>query len=152
MDLEGEQAFDAPADVVWETVFRPEVLEACIPGAQSVEKTSETSFEGTVKRGLAAVTVEMELSVEIVEDDRPERVVVELEGSDNRINSSVDGEAEIAIEEADGASNLTYVATLNFTGKLASLGARLIKRSMNNDLKTFFSNLEERVAAEAAAE
>lgn len=152
MDLEGEQAFDAPADVVWETVFRPEVLEACIPGAQSVEKTSETHFEGTVKRGLAAVTVEMELSVEIVEDDRPERVVVELEGSDNRINSSVDGEAEIAIEEADGGSNLTYVAHLNFTGKLASLGARLIKRSMNNDLKSFFSNLEERVASEAAAE
>lgn len=152
MDLEGEQAFDAPADVVWETVFRPEVLEACIPGAQSVEKTSETHFEGTVKRGLAAVTVEMELSVEIVEDDRPERVVVELEGSDNRINSSVDGEAEIAIEEVDGGSNLTYAAHLNFTGKLASLGARLIKRSMNNDLKKFFSNLEERVASEAAAE
>lgn len=152
MELTGEQSFEAPADVIWETVFRPEVLTACIPGAQSVEQTSATRFEGSVKRGLAAVTVEMDLAVDIVDDERPDRVVVELEGSDNRINSSVDGEAEIEIDEIDDTSVLTYTATLNFTGKLASLGGRLIKRSMTNDLKTFFSNLEEYIANEVVVE
>lgn len=143
MELTGEQQFDAPRDTVWETVLRPEVLEACIPGAQEVEQTSETVYEGTVQRGLASITVTMDVRVEIVEDDRPDRLVADLEGSDNRVNSAVDGDLTVEIADDGDGSVLTYVADLHFSGKLASLGARLIKRQMNKDLQRFFSNLEE---------
>lgn len=143
MELTGEQQFAAPRDTVWDTVLKPEVLEACIPGAQEVEQTSETVYEGTVQRGLASITVTMDVRVEIVEDNRPDSLVADLEGSDNRVNSAVDGDLTVDIEEDGDGATLSYVADLHFSGKLASLGARLIKRQMNKDLKRFFSNLEE---------
>lgn len=143
MELTGEQQFAAPRETVWDTVFQPEVLEACIPGAQEIEQVSDTVFEGTVQRGLASITVTMDVRVEIVTDDRPDSIVAELEGSDNRVNSAVDGDLTVDIEEDGDGSVLAYVADLHFSGKLASLGARLIKRQMNKDLQRFFSNLEE---------
>lgn len=143
MELTGEQEFAASRDTVWETVLDAEVLEACIPGAQDVEQVSESVFEGTVQRGLASITVTMDVRVEIVEDNRPDSLVADLEGSDNRVNSAVDGDLTVEIEEAGDGATLTYVADLHFSGKLASLGARLIKRQMNKDLQRFFSNLEE---------
>lgn len=143
MKLQGEQEFDVPRDIVWETILKPEVLEECIPGAQTVEKTSDDAYEGTVERGLASITITMEITVEIVDDDRPGSVICSIEGTDNRINSTVDGEAEVDMEETDDGSVLSYEANLDFTGKLASIGGRIIKRQMNKDLDKFFSNVEE---------
>lgn len=146
MKLSGEQRFVSPRGVVWETLLSPDVLEECIPGAQSVEQVSEDLYEGSVKRGLASVTVTMDVSVMIEEDDRPERMQATIEGTDNRINSTVNGEAFVRIDEEDGGAVLVYDADLHFTGKLASLGGRLIKPAMNKDLKEFFSSVESYLA------
>lgn len=152
MKLQGEQEFDVSRDTVWETILKPEVLEECIPGAQTVEKTSDDVYEGTVERGLASITITMEITVEIVKDDRPGSMICSIEGTDNRINSTVDGKAEVDMEETDGGSVLSYRANLDFTGKLASIGGRIIKRQMNKDLNEFFSNVEEYTGeAEATA-
>lgn len=151
MELSGEQQFGSTRDVVWGILFRPEILEECIPGAQTVTRSSETEYEGTVQRGLASITVEMDVRVEIVEDDRPNGVTCRIQGTDNRINSDVDGTATITIQDtADGGSTLTYQANLNFTGRLVSLGSRMIKRQMNNDLKAFFSSVEEQIETTTA--
>jgi carbon monoxide dehydrogenase subunit G len=149
MQLNGEQQFDAPAETIFEVTLRPEILEACIPGADSVERVSETKYTGKVTRGMASITVTMDLEVEMVEDERPERVKIALEGSDNRTNSTAEGTVTVTCEEADGSSTLTYEADINFTGRLASLGGRLIKRQIKKDLKTFFQQLEEEVESAA---
>lgn len=142
MQLTGEREFEETADGVLEVVFQPDVLEACIPGAESIERVSETKYSGTITRGLASIVVTMEIEVEIIEDERPETVVCAIEGSDNRTNSTADGELTVNTAEADGVTTLSYEADINFTGRLASLGGRLIKRQMKNDLEQFFSNLE----------
>lgn len=151
MQLEGDHEFAAPAETIFDVTFRPEVLEACIPGADEVERTSDTEYEGQVTRGLASITVTMDLEVEVVEDDRPEKVVIELEGNDNRTNSTADGTVTVTSSEDDDGTTLSYEAEINFTGRLASLGGRLIKRQINKDLKTFFDDLEEEVSVEAEA-
>lgn len=151
MELRGEQQFDSTEDAVWDVLFRAEILEKCIPGAQMVTRLSETAYEGTVQRGLASITVEMDIRVEIIDDDRPDAVTCHIHGTDDRINSDVDGTATITIhDDADGRSTLTYRANLNFTGRLVSLGSRMIKRQMNRDLKHFFSSVEEQVGTTTA--
>ncbi|WP_416841272.1 CoxG family protein [Haloferax sp. DFSO52] len=151
MHLEGEQAFDAPVATVWDVSFQAEVLETCIPGAQSVERLSETEFSAEVRRGMASISVTMDLLFEVVEDDRPSGVVVTMEGSDNRTNSTAAG--DISIESGvvdDGESSvLNYAADIEFTGRLASLGSRLIKRQIDKDLSTFFDGLQEEIESEA---
>jgi carbon monoxide dehydrogenase subunit G len=151
MHLEGEQAFNTAVATVWDTSFRPDVLEACIPGAQSVERTSDTEFNAVVRRGLASISVTMELTFDVVEDNRPDNVTIEMEGTDNRTNSTASGDIAIDASEGGDESVLAYEADLEFTGRLASLGSRLIKRQINKDLSTFFDNLQEQVEAETAS-
>ncbi len=44
-------AFDLPAsrEVVWQKLNDPEVLKACIPGCQSLERTDEGGFQAVAK-------------------------------------------------------------------------------------------------------
>lgn len=149
MRLEGDSQFEAPAETIFDVTFQPEVLEACIPGADKVEKMSDTEYSGQVTRGLASITVTMDLDGAIVENERPERVVIELEGSDNRTNSTADGTVTVTSSENGDKTTLSYEADITFTGRLASLGGRLIKRQVNKDLQTFFDELEEEVAVDA---
>lgn len=147
MQLEGEQAFDAPAETIFDLTFEPETLEACVPGAEEVERVSDTEYAGQVTRGLASITITMDLDVAIVEDESPDRVVMELEGSDNRTNSTANGTVTVTSSVAEEVTTLSYEADISFTGRLASLGGRLIKRQVTKDLATFFSNLEAEVEA-----
>lgn len=150
MELEGEQQFDAPVATVWDISFRPDVLESSIPGAQSVERVSESEYSAEVQRGLASMTVSMDLAFDIVEDNRPDSVTVAMEGTDNRTNSTASGDIRIESSEDNGETTLQYEADIEFTGRLASLGSRLIKRQIKKDLSTFFDELEEQIESETA--
>lgn len=150
MELEGEQLFDAPIATVWDISFRSDALERSIPGAQSVERVSESEYSAEVQRGLASITVSMNLSFDIVEDDRPGTVTVTMEGKDNRTNSTASGDIRIKSSEDDEGTTLQYEADIEFTGRLASLGSRLIKRQIKKDLSTFFDELEEQIELETA--
>lgn len=144
MDLTGQREFDAPRERIWERVFDPAVMEACIPGAESVTKTADAKYKGEVVRGLASIRISMDLTVEIVEDKTPEMVRCAVEGTDSITNSSVEGGAEVRIASTDdGTSLLEYAVDLEFTGRIVSLGTRLVKRQLDADLKRFFENLEE---------
>ena len=46
--IEGEERIAAPINKVWEALNDPEVLKACIPGCQSLEKKSDTEMAATV--------------------------------------------------------------------------------------------------------
>ena len=44
MTMTGEVQLAAPRQTVWEALNNPDVLKATIPGCESLEKTSDTSF------------------------------------------------------------------------------------------------------------
>lgn len=143
MQIQGSHQFDSTREEIWDAVFDPATLEACIPGAEEVVRVSETEFETTIVRSVASITVTMEAMLAIEEDDRPDSIVASMDGSDNRINSTVGGTVTVETTAADDGTDLEYDADLQFTGKLASLGGRIIKRKMKMDIDTFFDSLEE---------
>ena len=143
MEFEGEVSIGADGQRVWEMTSDPEVLMSCVPGAKEIEQLSETKYRGTIERGVAGVTIALEGEAEIVELDPPSRIVAEAGGQDARTNSRMDATAEMEIASDDGASALSYHIDLDFTGRLASLGSRIVKRQINSDINTFFDNLKE---------
>lgn len=148
MEVTGEQSISQTPDGLWDTLLDPETLEQTIPGAQSLERDGK-HYEGTLERGLAGVSLTLTADVDITDEDRPNWIEVDIEGRDNTINSHVEGDAHVEFEAIeDDATLLTYTANFNFSGKLASLGSRIIKRKTNKDLDTFFSNVEELVTKE----
>lgn len=144
MEITGEQAIGQEPDQLWETILDPAVLEATIPGARELEREGET-YDGTLERGLAGVSLSLSATVEITDQDRPRWIDVDITGTDNTINSRVDGQARVTFEKNGDGTQLVYETEFDFAGKLASLGSRIIKRQVNKDLETFFGNLEEYV-------
>ena len=46
--IEGEERIAASVQKVWEALNDPEMLKACIPGCQTLEKKSDTELAATV--------------------------------------------------------------------------------------------------------
>ena len=42
MDMNGQERIKAPIDLVWRALNDPEVLRVCIPGCETLDKTSDT--------------------------------------------------------------------------------------------------------------
>jgi len=144
MDLSDTQTIDKPRDQLWDIILDPQTLEMTIPGAQHLERDGD-HYEGSLERGLAGISLTLSADVDITDQDKPKWIEVDIEGTDNTINSRVDGNARVEFQDEGDATTLAYDVHFDFSGKLASLGSRIIKRKANKDLKTFFSNLETHV-------
>lgn len=141
MEIRGTRTVQEQQSRLWDALFDPDFLEATVPGAKTVSRDGDY-YSATLERGLAGVTVELSTDVNLVERDEPNYVECEIEGTDSTINSRVDGTTEFELADSADGTELQYTAELDFSGKLASLGSRLIKRKVKSDLDTFFSNIE----------
>ena len=56
MEMQGERRIPAPRQAVWEKLNDPETLKQCIPGCESVEKTSDTEFTAKVRAKVGPVS------------------------------------------------------------------------------------------------
>lgn len=153
MEFEDEVTISTTTEHLWELVSDPEVLVTCVPGAKEVEKISETKYVGVVERGLAGITVSLDGEVEMTELNPPESLEATVTGEDTRTNSRMDAYAEMGMTETgDRESTLHYHIDLDFTGRLASMGARIVKRKINSDIGTFFENIKDRAEETQATE
>lgn len=144
MEYAGEVTMGADAQTLWETVSDPRHLTMCVPGAKEVERISETQYEGVIERTVAGVTIELASEVELTELDPPERVVVNAIGSDARTGSRMEAHAVMTMSENDdGSAILVYEIEMSFSGRLATLGSRIIRRQISSDIDTFFDNVRD---------
>lgn len=144
MEFEGEITINADKERIWELISDPEMLVKCVPGAKEVNRVSENKYTGVIQRGLAGVNVTLDGEVEMTELNPPDDIVAEASGQDTRTNSRMDATAEMTITEVDeNESTLSYYIDMDFTGRLATLGSRIVKRKINSDINTYFDNLQE---------
>ena len=139
-------SFDLPAsrEVVWRKLNDPDVLKSCIPGCQSLEKTSETSFAAVAKLKVGPVSATFKGKVNLLDIEAPSgyRIVGEGEGG---IAGFAKGGASVKLEEIPEGTRLTYDVEANIGGKMAQLGARLINGVAKNMADQFFTKFEQSV-------
>ena len=56
MTMNGEVQLAAPREVVWGKLNDPEVLKACIPGCEELEKTDDNGFRAVAKMKVGPVS------------------------------------------------------------------------------------------------
>ena len=142
MEFADTTVLRADRDIVWELISDPEALYSCVPGAEEVNKESDTRYTGIISRSLAGISITLDGELDVVTEEPPTRLVAEASGSDRRTNSRMDAEAELLLEQSDDESvSLDYSIDIVFSGRLATLGSRVIKRQIKSDIDTFFENL-----------
>ncbi|RVU33885.1 carbon monoxide dehydrogenase [Hwanghaeella grinnelliae] len=148
MDMKGEERISAPREVVWEALNDPDVLKACIPGCQTLEKTSDTSFSATVQAKVGPVKAKFAGEVSLTDIDPPKGYKISGEGKGGAAGFAKGG-AVVSLAEDGDETVLSYEVDANVGGKLAQIGSRLIDSTAKKMAGEFFSKFNEEVMARA---
>ena len=125
----------------------PEILQRCIPGCESLEKTGENIYAATLKAGVGAIKGKFKGEVRL-EDMRPSdhyRIVVEGKGG----VGFAKGSADFDLEDDDGATLIKYSGELQIGGTIAGVGQRMIEAAAKMMASRFFAALEAEVMADS---
>jgi uncharacterized protein len=148
MTMQGEVALAADRAAVWAALNDAEILKSCIPGCQSLDKTSETSFAAVAKLKIGPVSATFKGSVQFSEIDPPNgyRITGEGEGG---IAGFAKGGALVKLTDHDSGTLLIYEVQANVGGKIAQLGSRLIDGVAKKMADEFFNNFAAKLAPAA---
>jgi carbon monoxide dehydrogenase subunit G len=135
-------------------------VASCMPGAEITEQVDASHYKGTVKVKIGPASAAFKGDIEIKGIDAGRRELKLLgKGADVKGTSSASMDLTASVREAAaGKSELVGVAEVNVSGKMASLGGRMMTQVSDQILKQFGDNfatqviaLGEGAAAEAAA-
>lgn len=147
MDLTGEYRIPAPRERVWQALNDPAMLEACIPGIETLEKTSDTEFEATVSAKVGPVKAKFAGAVTLSNMNPPNGYTISGEGKGGAAGFAKGGADVSLADDTDGGTVLTYQANVQVGGKLAQIGSRLIAGTAKKMADDFFSRFAETVTA-----
>jgi carbon monoxide dehydrogenase subunit G len=150
MNMEGQETIQAPVEKVWQALNDADVLKACIPGCESLEKKSDTEFAATVSLKVGPIKARFQGAVELKNLNPPHSYTIEGEGKGG-IAGFAKGGADVALT-ADGASAtvLKYTVKADVGGKIAQLGSRLIDSTSKKLAGQFFDTFNKTVSGEQA--
>lgn len=149
MKLDNTITLNANKDAVWIYLSDPDVLMSSIPGTEDISRVDDRTYSGTICRQVAGVTISMNGEININKTLPYDRITATITGVDDQTGSRVDGRADLSlIDRCSSETEVHSSIELNFGGKLASIGSRILCRQLRADTHAFFSSLEERINSE----
>ena len=142
MQLTGEYLIAAPRARVWAALNDPEVLKDCIPGCETLERTSETGFAAKVRAKVGPVSAKFAGTVTLSDLNPPESYTISGEGKGGAAGFAKGG-AKVHLTEDGDATLLAYEIDAQVGGKLAQIGSRLISGTAKKLADDFFGKLAE---------
>lgn len=150
MQMTGQYRIEAPRERVWEALNDVEVLRACIPGVEEIEKTSDTAFSAKVKAKVGPVSARFAGEVTLSDLDPPNGYTIRGEGKGGAAGFAKGG-AKVRLSDDGEATLLDYDVDAQVGGKLAQIGSRLIDGTAKKMADDFFSRFAAEVAGSTAA-
>jgi carbon monoxide dehydrogenase subunit G len=154
MEIKGEYRIAAPREKVFAALNDVAVLQACIPGCESLEKTSDTEMKAKVRMRIGPVSASFTGKVTLSDLDPPNGYKISGEGQGGAAGFAKGG-AIVTLTEDGADTILNYNVDAQVGGKIAQVGARLIDGTARKLADEFFSKFAAMVGApppgEAAA-
>ncbi len=150
MDMTGEQLIPLPRQRVWEALNDPEVLKACIPGCDTIERVSDTEYRIAMTAAVGPVKAKFSGKLLLSDLIPPASYALAFEGSGGAAGFGKGG-AKVQLAEEGDATRLTYSATATVGGKLAQIGSRLIDGVARKMAEDFFAKFRSVVTPPVAA-
>ncbi len=146
MNLTGNYTFNnAPRQLVWEMFLDPAVLAAIMPGCERLEMVGENQYEGEMKLKVGPVQGVFQGSVELSELQAPESYHMKVSGKGPQ--GIVDGSGNVRLEETDAGTIMHYEGVAQVSGRIASVGQRLMDSSAKAITRQSLQNLEAQIQA-----
>ena len=150
MKLNGENIIQASRMQVWEALNDPAVLKETIPGAQSVEQSSDDEFKAAVEIKIGPVKAKFTGKINLSDVNPPNGYKIVGQGQGGAAGFAK-GSAVVSLTELDQeTTKLNYEVDAQVGGKLAQVGQRLIQSASKSLADQFFNNLQEYFNSDSA--
>ena len=137
MEIKGEYRIAAPREKVFAALNDTAVLQACIPGCESLEKTSDTEMKAKVRLRIGPVSANFSGKVMLSDIDPPNGYRISGEGQGGAAGFAKGG-AVVTLREDGAETVLNYNVDAQVGGKIAQVGARLIDGTAKKLADEFF--------------
>ena len=150
MKLAGSYKLNVKKEIVWQALNDHSILKQCVPGCDSFEKESDTTFAVTATNQIGPMNATFSGTVTLSNIQENQSYTITGEGQ-----SSVgfaNGSADVKLKEENGSTTLRYEVNVNVGGKIAQLGSRLINGVAKKMSDYFFGRFADLVAPVAKKE
>ncbi len=138
MEINGEYRLDAAPQQVWQDLNDPEVLQACIPGCESMSQIGEDEYECEVMAKFGPVKAKFKSRLSVCDSNPPHSYAIVGEGKGG-VAGFGKGRADVQLAPDGTGTLLSYSASLTVGGKLAQIGSRLLGATTRKLSDQFFS-------------
>ena len=142
--LAGSHEFDAPKEAVWEALLDPDVLSRILPGCKQLDRSGENEFKGEISIRVGPVQGSFNGTVNLKEIDPPNSYRMELAGQGRP--GYVKGTGALRLE-GDAPTTLHYDGDAQLSGRIASVGQRLVDSTARSLTRQGLQSLESIIAA-----
>ncbi len=151
MKVEIDKVFsmDAPSSDAWRFLQDIHNVASCMPGARITEQVDEANYKGAVKVKVGPATMAFKGTISVLGVDANKRELkMRGKGTDVKGTSSATMDLTASVRETEnGKCEVLGVAEVIVTGKIASLGGRMMKQVSDQILNQFGANLVNNVVA-----
>lgn len=145
MELKNQQTINAPLETVYAALNNPEILQACIPGCEKIEMTSESTMDATVTLKIGPIKASFDGALEISDLNPPTNYTLNFSGKGGTAGDARGNAAVVLESNEEGGTLIDYAVKADVTGKIAQVGNRLISSTANVLAKRFFKNFAQQV-------
>jgi uncharacterized protein len=151
MEFSGTETIAAPIDKVWAYLLDVHNVAACAPGFQSLEESGEEHWKAVVAVGVGPVKAKFTLDVTRPEKHEPDLMVVQGRGKAPGSTVDLSGRMNLSAIDAEH-TRMDWTAQVTVSGTIASVGARLLRSTVEKLTRQFFDCLKSKLqTAETAS-
>jgi carbon monoxide dehydrogenase subunit G len=148
MEMTGEQLVPAPQQDTWNALNDPQVLKACVPGCESIERTGDNEYQVLMVARVGPVSAKFKGKLALSDVRPPVSYAISFEGQGGPAGFAK-GSAQVQLAPAEKATRLSYAVKASVGGKLAQIGSRLVDAAAKKVADDFFRNFNDRFQAAA---
>jgi len=148
MEMMGEQLIHATQADTWAALNDPEILKACVPGCESIDRTSDTEYVVQMTARVGPVSAKFKGKLSLSNMNPPHSYSIAFEGQGG-VAGFAKGGADVSLTPDGHSTKLAYKVKANVGGKLAQIGSRLVDAAANKVANDFFNAFNEKVGKPA---
>ena len=143
VELSGDYEFKAPQELVWGMLLDPDVLAMTIAGCEKLERVDENTFQGRLNIKVGPVQGIFQGKVETTNLHPPTSFHMVVNGSGPA--GVVRGEGDMTLENLQSVTRLRYDGNVHISGRIASVGQRVMDSSAKSIVRQSLQNLEKQI-------
>jgi len=147
MEIVGSQLIPKPQQQTWDAICDPAVLQVCIPGCETMSKTSDSEFEMMMGAKVGPVSAKFKSKITLANVDAPNAYTLIFEGQGG-VAGFAKGQADVRLVPEGDSTRLEYVAKATIGGKLAQVGSRLVDGVAKKIAEQFFTAFNKHLSGE----